>query len=75
MPDSGPSAVGQEPWDYDRFVETYNRIAKARGGWRFEADGRTPEELRRRYHAYPEHYPTIDAFAEGLFGWDQRLNL
>jgi hypothetical protein len=73
--DSESSAVEQEPWDYDRFVETYNRIAKARGGWRFEADGRTPEELRQRYLRYPEYHPTIAAFAEGLFGWDQRLGL
>lgn len=65
----------QEPWDYDQFLETYNRIANARGGWRFGADGRTPDELRRRYLAYPQDAPTIESFAEGLFTWDQGLNL
>lgn len=75
MPDSDAGAVAQEPWDYGRFIEAYNAIAKARGGWRFEADGRTPDELRRRYQAYPADAPTIEAFAEGLFIWDQGLSL
>jgi hypothetical protein len=68
-------AAGQEPWDHERFLETYNRIAKARGGWRFEANGRTPEELRRRYQRYPQDTPTIESFAEGLFMWDQMYSL
>jgi hypothetical protein len=67
MPDPAADRLDQEPWDYERFIETYDRIAKARGGWRFEADGRTPEELRRRYLQYPEDAPTLEAFAEGLF--------
>jgi hypothetical protein len=75
IPDPDPGAPAQEPWDYGRFLEAYNRIAIERGGWRYEADGRTPEELRQRYLKYAEHTPTIEVFAEGLFGWDQRLNL
>ncbi|HEU0299266.1 MAG TPA: hypothetical protein VFR37_07430 [Longimicrobium sp.] len=75
IPDRDPGEPVQEPWDYDRFLETYNRIAIERGGWRYEADGRTPEELGQRYLYYPEYYPTIEVFAEGLFGWDQRLDL
>jgi hypothetical protein len=40
----------QEPWDYERFLETCNGFATARGSWYYEADGRTAEELRERYH-------------------------
>lgn len=65
----------QEPWDYARFVDTYNAVAMARGGWYYEPDGRTEDEMRERYHRGPRHFPDIETFAEGLFTWDQRLNL
>jgi hypothetical protein len=63
----------QEPWDYDRFLEMYNAIAKMRGGWVFEADGRTPDVLEERYHSYPQHYPDLSTFAEALLISDQRV--
>jgi hypothetical protein len=65
----------QEPWDYERFLETCNGFATARGSWYYEADGRTAEELRERYHRSPREFPDIRTFAEGLFIWDQGLNL
>jgi len=65
----------QEAWEYDRFVAIYNRIAEEQGGWHYEADGRTPEEMRARYERSPGTYPTIAKFAEGLFIWEQRVNL
>jgi hypothetical protein len=67
--------VKQEPWDYDRFVETYNRIALHRGGWLYEADGRTPEEMRQRYLRSPATFTDLHVFAEGLMIWEQGLNL
>jgi hypothetical protein len=67
--------VEQEPWDYDGFVEAYNRIVLKRGGWYYEADGRTPEEMRQRYLRSPETFTDLHAFAEGLVIWDQGLNL
>ena len=73
MPDA--SADAQEPWDYERFVAIYNAIALDRAGWRYEADGRTPDELGERYRSSPATYPTLRDFAEGLFIWEQRLNL
>jgi|GEM_PF-6848803 len=63
----------QEPWDHARFVEAYDAIADARGGWHYEADGRTPEELRERYHSYPDSFVDLHTFAEGLFISDQQM--
>jgi hypothetical protein len=68
-------AVKQEPWDYDRFVETYNRIVLHRGGWLYEANGRTPEEMRQRYLRSPATFTDLYVFAEGLVIWEQGLNL
>jgi GNAT superfamily N-acetyltransferase len=73
-PDWAWQIKDQEPWDYDRFLEIYNGIAKERGGWVFEADGRTPDVLRERYHSYPEHYTSLYEFAYGLFYSDQRMD-
>jgi hypothetical protein len=64
----------QEPWDHARFVAAYNRLADERGGWHFEGD-RAEEDLRARYLRSPETYPDLAAFTEGLFIWDQRVNL
>lgn len=44
----------QEPWDFARVVELYNARAKHSGGWFFEADGRTEEDLRASYLYYPQ---------------------
>lgn len=65
----------QEPWSYSRFLKIYNRHAESRGGWHFEPDGRTPEELRHRYRSNALSFRTLRGFAESLFEWDQRLNL
>lgn len=73
MPDA--TADAQEPWDYERFVAIYNAIASDRGGWHYEPDGRTPGEMSERYRRSPVTYPTLRAFAEGLFIWEQRLNV
>jgi ligand-binding SRPBCC domain-containing protein len=64
----------QEPWNFQRLVEHYNRLADERGGWHY--DGSTPEaELQTRYSKSPRTYPTMEAFAEGLFIWEQRVNI
>ncbi|HEY9843499.1 MAG TPA: hypothetical protein V6D23_23715 [Candidatus Obscuribacterales bacterium] len=65
----------QEEWDYLKFLTEYDALADARGGWHYEADGRTPEEHAAEYASSPEIYPTIYDFAEGLFIWEQRLNI
>jgi hypothetical protein len=65
----------QEPWDYERMVRIYNRLAEERGGWHLEEQERTPQELKARYEKSPETYPDLPSFAEGLFIWDQRVNL
>lgn len=64
----------QEPWDFVRMIEIYDRLADERGGWHFEHD-RTEEVLRARYLGSPDGFPDLQHFAEGLFIWDQRLNL
>jgi hypothetical protein len=74
-PDRDAARRTQEPWDHARFVEIYNRFAKERGGWFYEADGRTEDEMGARYRYYPEVYPDLKTFADGLFIWEQRLNL
>ena len=71
---AGSRGPAQEPWSYTEFVARYDAIAIERGGWRFEHD-RTDEQLRGRYQRSPETYPTLASFAEGLFVWDQRVNL
>jgi hypothetical protein len=71
---AGEEPAAQEPWDYDRFVAAYNALAEERGGWHYEADV-APEVLAARYANSPATYPTIAAFAEGLFIWEQRVNL
>jgi hypothetical protein len=65
----------QEPWDYGRMVRIYNRLAEERGGWHLEEQERPAEELRRRYENSPETYPDLLSFADGLFTWDQRVDL
>jgi hypothetical protein len=64
----------QEPWDFEAFVALYDARAEAAGGWRYDGDV-GEATLRARYLASPETYPTLDAFAEGLFIWEQRLDL
>jgi hypothetical protein len=65
----------QEPWDYARFLELYNGVAVRRGGWYYEADGRTEDDLRRQYLRLPGDYPDLERFAEALFEQDQRFPL
>jgi hypothetical protein len=70
-----PAPRAQEPWDYARFVGIYNRIAKERSGWFHEPRGNTEEALRARYHAFPWAFPDVETFADGLYVWDQNINL
>lgn len=72
-PDWAKQTKDQESWDHARFVEAYNAIARARGGWVYEDLGRSPDELRERYHSYPGDHPDLHTFAEGLFNSDQRM--
>lgn len=47
-------SAGKEPWDHERFVETYNALAQDRSGWYCVAeDSRTANELEQRYHTCP----------------------
>jgi hypothetical protein len=64
----------QQPWSYETFVASYNRFGTERGGWQWD-ENIPKEELERRYIHSPETYPTIEAFAEGLFIWEQRVNI
>ena len=61
----------QEPWDFARVVELYNARAKSSGGWFFEPDGRTEGDLRAGYLYYPQYFPDLATFAEGLYYNDQ----
>jgi hypothetical protein len=70
-----PEPGTQEPWDYARFVEIYNRIARERSGWFYEPRDNTAEALGARYHAYPWAFPDLETFAEGLYVWEQNINL
>jgi hypothetical protein len=63
----------QEPWSYETFLAIYNRIAEERGGWHY--DGNIPEaELEQRYRQ-GQYWSTVEEFAEGLFIWEQRVNI
>lgn len=74
MPPPAPPnrpAPGQEPWDYARFVETYNGLARRRGFWNFEPDGRTEESLRHKYQRFPADFPTLERFAATILTGDE----
>lgn len=65
------TAPGQEPWDYARFVETYNGLARRRGFWNFEPDGRTEAFLREKYERLPADFSTLAHFAEYILTGDK----
>lgn len=72
--DWGEVKQAQEPWNYARVVELYNDIARGSSGWFFEAKGRTEENLRGQYRHYPGLYPDLQAFAQGLYDYEQRYD-
>jgi hypothetical protein len=63
----------QEPWDYARCLDLYNGMAERCGGWYYEADGRTEDDLRCQYLRLRGDYPDLERFAGALFERDQQV--
>jgi hypothetical protein len=52
-------------------VRTYNELARRRGFWNFEPNGRTEAFLRQKCERFPGDFPTLERFAETILTGDE----
>lgn len=64
--------AAREPWDFGAFMRAYNGHADEFGGWHFDVDGVSQEELRRSYET-TALWDSVADFARTRFQLDQQI--
>lgn len=69
-------AKKKETWNFKKFVEYYNALARDEAGWIFDPteDGHEPETLKALYEPVDD-YRTLREYARGRFVFEQQTGV